>query len=108
MSLIDQLERGVPCTEVKVVTQMATMCFFKEITEDATYMSATAAQYRYCAQLWLRTFEPSRNFILKDIPEIMTSTKRQKIRKKFLSETMKCADSQDNWPLRSLPMKERS
>ena len=55
LSLIDQHEQGVPCAEVEFVTKMATMCFFKEIMEDATCMSAIAAQYRYCMQLWLIT-----------------------------------------------------
>ena len=78
LSLIDQHERGVPCAELEFVTKAATVCFFQEIMEDITCMSATAAQHRYCIQLWLITLEPRRNFILKDIPEIMTSTKRQK------------------------------
>ena len=52
LSLIDQHERGAPCTEVEFVTKSATVCFFQEIMEDTTCMSATAAQCRCCMQSW--------------------------------------------------------
>ena len=78
LSLIDQRNRGVKCSDVEFVTEENMTCYFQEITRNLKCMSATAKQHRQVIQAWLHVFEPKRSFVLVKLVDVERSIKLQK------------------------------
>lgn len=109
LSLIDQHERGIHVSQVHFATKEPIVGFFKEIIKDTTTKSATAKQCRQSMQLWLLNVEPDRHFDLLNTPEINRALKQQQLsHKKSHGERLKCAKSQEDWPMRGIAIEKEN